>query len=162
MQGHPALAVPFRPRDLGTAEAPADIDPDPLRTELHRRLHRALQRTPEGDAALQLPRDVLGHQLRVDLRLADLDDVQHDVAAARHLAELLAQLLDVGALLADDDARARRMYRDPRLLRRALDHHAADAGLAEPLEQVLAQTPILMELRSEEHTSETQSLMRIP
>src|SRR3546814_5659867 len=38
------------------------------------------------------------------------------------------------------------MYRDPRLLRRALDHHAADAGLAEPLEQVLAQTQILMEL----------------
>ena len=46
-------------------------------------------------------------ELRVDLGLADLLDVEADVAA-HHLAQLGAQRLDVLALLADDDARAAR------------------------------------------------------
>jgi hypothetical protein len=46
----------------------------------------------------------LGDQRRVDLGLADLDDVQVHLDFG-HLHQLLAQLLDVGALLADDHAR---------------------------------------------------------
>src|SRR3546814_4228293 len=65
----------------------------------------------------------------IDLRLADLDDVQVHVAGGQRL-QRGAQLLDVGALLADHHAGTGRVDRDARL-------------------------------RSEEHTSELQSLMRI-
>jgi hypothetical protein len=50
--------------------------------------------------------DVLGDQLRVDLGLADLLDVQEDLVVGERL-DLLLELLDAGAALADDDARAR-------------------------------------------------------
>src|SRR3546814_3811516 len=88
---------------------------------------------------------------------SDLDDVQRHVAA-RHRAELLAQLFDVGALLADDDARAGGIDRHAAQLCRTLDHHLRDRGLWQRLEDELADLQIL---RSEEHTSELQSLMRI-
>src|SRR3546814_7401243 len=68
---------------------------------------------------------------------------------SRQLAELLAQLFDVRALLADDDARAGGIDRHAAQLCRAFDHDLGDRGLRQGLE------------RSEEHTSELQSLMRI-
>ena len=43
-----------------------------------------------------------------------------------HLRQLLAKLLDVGALLADDQARTRRVDRDAALLVRTLDHDLGD------------------------------------
>ena len=92
-----------------------------------RRLHRALHHAAERDAALQLLGDVLGHQLGVDFRLADFDDVQvHFVG--RVLLHVALQLLDVGALLADHDARTSRMDGDAALLVRTLDHDARHAG----------------------------------
>src|SRR5262249_30807166 len=60
----------------------------------------------------------------------------------RHLA---AQLLDVGALLADDDARTRRLDRDAALLVRALDHDARDRRLLELLMQLLADRGVLVQ-----------------
>jgi hypothetical protein len=79
-------------------------------------------------AALQLLRDILGNQGRVQLRLADLDDVEMDLAAG-HLLQVAAQLLDVRALLADDDAGPGRMDRDARLLSRPFNHDPRHAGL---------------------------------
>ena len=81
VQRHAALAIPLHARDLGAAEAAAAVDPDALRAQAHRRLHRALHGAAEGDAALELLGDVLGDQLGVDLGLADLDDVEADLAA---------------------------------------------------------------------------------
>ena len=45
---------------------------------------------------------LLRNELGIDFRLADLDDVELHFAR-RHLGQLLAQLLDIRALLADDD-----------------------------------------------------------
>src|SRR3546814_5930442 len=73
---------------------------------------------------------------------SDLDDVQRHVAA-RHRAELLAQLFDVGALLADDDARAGGIDRHAAQLCRTLDHHLRDRGLWQRLEDELADLQIL-------------------
>src|SRR6202007_1387414 len=143
VQRHPALAIPLDAGDLGAAEPAAAIDADALGAQAHRRLHGAFHGAAEGDAALELLGDVLGHQLGVDLGLADLDDVEGDFAAG-HLREVLAQLLDVGALLADDHARARRVDGDPRALGGALDDDPADAGLAQAAHQVLAQPQVLM------------------
>jgi hypothetical protein len=48
----------------------------------------------------------------VDLGLAHLEDVDEDLLAG-HVLEALHQLVDLGALLADDDPRARGVDVDP-------------------------------------------------
>ena len=53
--------------------------------EVHRLLHRA----PERDAALELERDVLGDELRVELGLADLLDVDEDLVLGEAAASSL-------------------------------------------------------------------------
>src|SRR6185369_8084738 len=103
MQRHATLAIPLHARDLGAAQAPRAVDADATSAEPHGRLHGALHGTAEGDAALELLGDRFRHQLRVELGLPDLDDVDHDVGLGE-LGHLLAQLLDIGALLADHDA----------------------------------------------------------
>ena len=89
---------------------------------------RLLHGAAEGDAALELRRDVLGDQLRVGLGLADLDDVEEDLVLGERL-DFLLQRLDAGAALADDDARTRGVDVDLRLVRGALDLDVADAGV---------------------------------
>src|SRR5690606_6151135 len=75
VQRHAPLAIPLAARDLGAVEAARAHDLDALGTEAHRVLHRALHRAAEHDPLLQLLRDRIGDQLRVDLGLADLLDV---------------------------------------------------------------------------------------
>ena len=55
------------------------------------------------------------------------------------------QLLDVGALLADHDARTGRMDRDAALLVRALDDDARHAGLLELVAQVFADLDVFLQ-----------------
>src|SRR6185436_10969716 len=105
VQRHTAFAVPLHAGDFRAAQAAGDVDADTLGAQAHGRLHRALHGAAEGHPALELLGDVLGHQLGVGLGLADLDDVQVNLAV-RHRREVLAELLDVGALLADDHAGA--------------------------------------------------------
>src|SRR5499426_435149 len=144
MQRHAALAIPFHARDLGAAEAPRAVDADAAGAEPHRRLHGALHGAAEGHAALELLRDRFGDELSIELRLADLDDVDHDVGF-RELGDLLAKLLDVGALLADDDARPRRLNGDAALLVRPLDHDLRHRRLLEVLHQLLADLDVLVQ-----------------
>src|SRR6476661_7665443 len=110
MQRHPAFAIPFESCDFSTAEAARAVDSYAFRAEPDRRLHRPLHGTAESDAALKLLGDRIGNEDRVDLRLADLDNIDEDFGL-RHLRDDLADLVDVGALFADDDAGARRMDR---------------------------------------------------
>src|SRR6478735_7010533 len=120
MQRHAAFAVPFRTGDFRAVQTATDVDLDAQRAEAHRVADRALHRAAEHDPALQLLRDRLGDELRVDLGLAHFGDV--DVRRnAHHLADVLAQLLDVLALLADHHARTRRVDGDARALGRTLD-----------------------------------------
>src|SRR5690606_32818858 len=144
VQRHPALTVPFHARDLGTAETAGAVDADALGTEAHRRLHGALHGAAERDAALQLLGDRLRDQLGVGLGLAHLDDVQVRLRPG-HLGQLAAQLLDVGALLADDQARTRSVNGDAALLVRALDHDLRDGGLLQLLLEILADLQVLVQ-----------------
>src|SRR5262249_36531251 len=61
------------------------------------------------------------------------------------LGDLLAQLLDIGALLADHHARPRRLHGDTALLMRPLDHDLRHRGLLEILHQLLADLHVLVE-----------------
>ena len=73
-----------------------------------------------------------------------LDDVEMHLRGGE-LGELAAQLLDVGALLADQHAGPRRVHRDAALLVRALDHDLGDARLALLLQDVIADVHVLVQ-----------------
>src|SRR6266851_9098234 len=81
VQRHAPLAIPFHARDFGAAEPTGAVDPDPLGAEPHRRLHRPLHRPAERDAAFELLGNSFGDQLGLDLGLADLENVEADLAA---------------------------------------------------------------------------------
>ena len=142
MQRHPALAIPFHARDLCSAQPARAVDPDALRAEPHCRLHGPLHRPAKGDAALQLLRDAVGDQLRVDFRFADLDDVEADFAIG-DLGEIGAQLFDVDALFPDHNAGPGRMQGDPGAPRGALDDDAGEARLGQAPLQELAQAEVV-------------------
>src|SRR5579862_6244447 len=80
VQRHAAFAVPLHARDFGAAQTARAVDADAFGAETHRRLHRALHGAAERNAALELLRDRFGNQLRIELRLADFDDVDDHVA----------------------------------------------------------------------------------
>src|SRR4029079_12264861 len=144
VQRHATFAVPLHASDFRTAQATRAVDADAFRAETHRRLHGALHGTAERHAALQLLGDRFRHQRRIELRLADLDDVDDDVGRG-DVRDAPAQLVDVGALLADHHARTGRVDGDAALLVRTLDHDAGDGRLLELLVQDLADLDVLMQ-----------------
>src|ERR1700682_4819843 len=144
MQRHATFAIPFHAGDLGAAQATRAVNADALGAQAHGRLHGALHGAAEGDTALELLGDVLGDQRGIDLGLADLDDVQRHLALG-HLGEVAAQLLDVGALLADHHARTGGVDGHAGALGRTLDDDLGHARLAQPLAQHLADVDVLME-----------------
>src|SRR6185503_7877549 len=64
---------------------------------------------------------------------------------SRDVGNALAQLVDIGALLADHDAGTRRVDRHPALLVRTLDHDPGHCGLFEFLVQDFADLDVLMQ-----------------
>src|SRR6202042_1184980 len=144
VQRHPAFAVPFHARDFGAAETARAVDTNAFGAKTHRRLNRALHGAAERDAALELLGDRFGDQRGIELRLADFDDVDDDVGGG-DIGNPLAQLVDVGALLADHDAGTRGVDCHAALLVRTLDHNPGDGRLLELLVQDLADFDILVQ-----------------
>ena len=107
LQRQLAVQVPLRAGDLGAVQAAGHAHLDAARAEAQRRLHGLAHRAAERHALLELHGDRLGHQLRVQLRLLDLLDVDEDLALGAAL-DLLLQLVDLRALAPDDDAGTRR------------------------------------------------------
>src|SRR5438309_4193918 len=138
------LALPLASAHLGASEATGDRDANALRARLHRALHGLLQDLAEGHAPLELLRDVLGDEVGVELRVADLEDVHLDHLAG-HLSEDLPELLDLRATLTDHDARFGRLDRHGDLVRRALDVDARDRRVAEPSADGVADPDVLFE-----------------
>src|SRR5690606_3737401 len=128
VQRHPPFAVPLAARDFGTVETTGDVDLDALRAQAHRVTHGTLHRAAEHNALLKLLGHTLGNQLGVELRLANLFDVDvhrhtHD---PRHLGP---QALDVLALLADHHTGTSRVNGHQRVLRGAFDLNFAHRGM---------------------------------
>src|SRR5437870_2522916 len=144
VERHPAVAVPLAPRDLAAAQPAGARDADAVGTQPQRRGHRLLHGAPEGHPLLELEGDVLGHQLGVELGVDDLLDVEVDLLARARL-QLVLQLLHLGALAPDDDARPRREDRDAGAVGRALDVDARDAGVVELVLDEAPDLHVLME-----------------
>ena len=144
VQRNAAFAVRLDAAHLAAAEAAGAADADALGAELHRGRERLLHGAAEGDAALELRRDVLGDELRVRLGLAHLLNVDEDLVLRERLdarEERLAlggglqvadlQRLDALAALADDHAGPRREDDDLALVGGALDLDAGDVRVLE-------------------------------
>src|SRR4029453_7120029 len=113
--------------------------------------HGALHGAAEHHALLDLLRDALGDQGRVEFGLPDLGDVEAHVGD-RHLhqlGDLDAQLLDVLALAADHDAGTGGVYRDVGLASRALDVDPAHRRVGQLGAQELAHAPVGQDVRRE-------------
>src|SRR5690606_12781210 len=144
VQRHPTFAIPFHTRDFSAAKTAAARNLDTFRAETKGGLHRALHGAAEGHAANELVRNALSDELRVDLRLANFDDIELHFALG-HRCQFGPQLFDVRALLADDDARTRGIDRYAAQLGRTLDHHLGDRRLRQVLHDVLAHPHIFGE-----------------
>ena len=136
MQRHATLAVPLAAAHLGTAETTGALDADALGTGLAGGLHSLAHGATESDAALELLGNGLGDEVGVQLGALDLDDLDVDRAVG-DLLELLAQSVDLGALLADHDTWASRGDDDLDLVACALDLDLGDGGTGQLLVQEL-------------------------
>src|SRR3954470_24130568 len=133
---HASLVIAFDARDFSAAQSSTTLDLDALRAHAHRALHRALHGAAEGDTLRELARDVVGHELRIELGTLDLFDVDVDFLA-RQVGKLVTQLVDFRALLADHDARTAGVQRDDDLTRLAIDHDVRDRRMAQAALEIL-------------------------
>ena len=111
---------------------------------MHGRLDRLFHGPAEGDAALHLQTHRLSDQLRLQLRLVDLHDVDEDLAAGL-LLQIVTELVHLGPLAADDDSGARGVDVDLQLVGGPLDVDARHAGVRQPLLQLRAQRQVLVQ-----------------
>src|SRR5688572_4546778 len=144
LQRQLAVQIPFGAGDLRAVQPAGDAHLDAARAEAQRRLHRLAHGPPERHALLELHGHRLGDQLRLELRLLDLLDVDEDLPVGA-LLDLLLQLVDFRALAADDDARTRGVDVDLQVVRRALGLDPRDARVREALLEVLAQRQVLVQ-----------------
>src|SRR6185437_780836 len=147
MQRNAALAIPLGAGDFRAAKTACAVDANAFGAKAHCRLHGAFHGAAECDAALKLLRDRLGDQLRVELGLADFDDIDDDIAVG-HLRHDLAELFDIRALLADHHARTRRVNGDAALLVRALDNDFRHRRLLEQFHQLCANLDVFKQKRA--------------
>jgi hypothetical protein len=144
MQRHTALAIPFRPGNLGATQSTRAVYPDAECTKTHGSLNSTLHRTAEGHTTNQLLGNALGNQLRIELGLADLDDVQMNIGGAT-LGDLAPKHLNRLTFLADHDSGTSRIDHHAGLLGRTLDHYTRDTGIRQPLFQILTDLDVFLQ-----------------
>ena len=130
VQRHTAFAVELGTAHLSTAEAAGALHPDALGTSALGALDRLAHRTAEGHTTGELFGNALGDELRVDLGVLHLKDVELNLLAGE-LLELTADAIGFGSATSDDDARTCGVDVDADTVTRAFDVDLGDAG---PLE----------------------------
>ena len=126
VQRQPALQVPLGAGDFVAIQPAANADLNSLAAEAQRRIHGFAHGAPESHTLLQLQRNVLGHELRVELRLVHFLNIDKDITIGA-LLDVLLQLVDFRSLAADDDTRTRGADDDAQLVARTLDLDGANA-----------------------------------
>src|SRR5690606_10853941 len=139
-----AFAVPFGTSDFRTAKTTGAVDTNAFGSKPHRGLNCTLHGATESNAAPKLLSDRLRDETSIDFRLAHFNDVQVHFALG-HLTDLATQLLDVRALLADDQARTGSVDRHAAVLVRTLDHDLGDRSLLQLTLDILADLQILVQ-----------------
>ena len=137
MQRHAAFAVELGAGHFGATQAAGHLDTNALGAGALRGLDALTHRTTEGHAGSELLGDALRNELRFEIGVLHLKDVELNLLA-RQLLELDAQAVRLGATATDDDARASGVQIDANAVTRALDAHLGDAGALEVVGQELA------------------------
>src|SRR3990170_2078872 len=136
--------MPFAAGDLGSVQPARNADLDSLATKAHGGIHGFADGPAKGNALLQLQRDGFRHQLRIQLGLVDLLNVQVHLAPGS-LLQIGLQLVNLRALTPDDDAGPGRADTDAQFVRHTVDLDGRDARRAQPFLEVALQLEILME-----------------
>src|SRR5262249_52309816 len=109
LQRHASFPVPLHARDLGSAQASCHVNLDALCAHAHRAHDGLLHRPAEGDAPLELQRDILGNELRIKVGAANLVYIDECLFAFHQFLDVALELVDLGALLADNNSGPRGM-----------------------------------------------------
>src|SRR5947208_2344459 len=141
---HASLAVSLGPRHLGAPQAAGAHDAYAPRARAHRRGDRLLHRAPEGDTLLELARDVLRNQDRVEIRLLHFVDIEEDLLL-RDVLKLIAKLIHLLTPASDDEPGTRGRNIDRHLGDRPLDDDPRDPGLRETPLQIPPNEYVLFE-----------------
>ena len=144
VQRHAAFAVPLATAHLGAAQTAGALDADAERAALAGGLDGLAHRAAEGDAAFELLGDGAGDQRGIELGALDLDDFDVDLAGG-DLRDLLAERVDLGALLADHDAGTGGRDDDLGLVAGALDLDLGDGGAGELLLEETTDGEVVLE-----------------
>ena len=142
LQGDGALVIVLNARDFTAAETARRAALDALGAGAHGAAHGVLHGAAVGNTLLDLLSDVLSDELSVHVGVAHLDDVELDVLADE-LGDLAAELLDLGAVLADDHARTGAVHEQSDDVVGTLDLDLRNAGAVERLLDELADLVVL-------------------
>src|SRR2546421_6489749 len=133
--------MPLAARDFGAVQAAADLDFDSLRSEAQRFFHGFAHRATKSNSFLELRGDLLCLQLGVQFGLVNLLNRNQDLAPGSR-SNVAFELIDLGSLAADDDARPRRVDDDLQAIGRALDVDVRNARAGETFLQLALQPQI--------------------
>src|SRR6185369_14919014 len=135
------LQVPFTARDFRAVQTAADLHFDSLGAEPQRLFNRLAHRAAKRNSLFELRRNLLGLQLCIQLRLVNLlNRNQNLTAGARR--DITLELVDLGSLAPDDDARTRSVDDDLQAIRSALDVDVRHARAGKTLLQIALQLQI--------------------
>ena len=137
VQRHAALAVELGAGHFRATQTAGHLDTNALGASALRGLDALTHRTTEGHAGSELLGDALRNELRFEIGVLHLEDVELNLLA-RQLLELHAQAVRLGTTATDDDARASGVQVDANAVTRALDCHLGDTGALEVVGQELA------------------------
>jgi hypothetical protein len=129
MQRGPALLDLLRTRDLSATETTGDLDLDPLRTHPERRSDRHLDSPLVIDTVLDLAGDRIPDDIGIQLRPADLKDIDLHVILTCQLLQLLLDPVDLTTAFTDDDPRLGGVDRHDQLVQRTLDNDLGNPTL---------------------------------
>jgi len=110
----------------------------------HGRLDGPLDGTAVGHALFELPGDVVGHQLCINLRALDFTNVDADFLAGQ-MMQLVAKPFDLFAFFSDHHAGAGGKNVGGDFLRGSLDADAGDRRMTQATLEIAAQNDVFIQ-----------------
>src|SRR5450755_159832 len=126
VQRQPTLQIPFRTRDFVAIQAATDPDLDALAAETQCRIDRLAHGAAEADTLFELQCNRFRNQLGIEFRLVHFLNIDVDLAPGA-LLHVPFELVDLGPLASDNDARTRCLDDDPQLVAGTLDFNRTHA-----------------------------------
>src|SRR5687767_5069082 len=133
--------MPLAAGNFSSIQTAADFDFNSLRPKPKRFLHCLAHGAPKRNTLLELSRNLLSLQLRVQFRLMNLLNRNQHFAAG-FLGQITFQLVDFRALASDDDAGTRRVNNDLQTIGGALNVHMGNSRPGEALLEIPLQPQV--------------------